>query len=518
MKLHKVKFKKNTLISTMFYALSTSTFASNNTDIDLTQPDQTAISASAENGSHESALQAFDNDQYSKWLTFDSTGWLAYQFQSHKVITGYTITSANDVPSRDPKSWVLQGSNDGITWQSLNAQTKQVFTNRYQTKAYHFSNNQAFTHIRLFFQANNGASILQLAEVQLFGQNDDGNGGASLPLDENHRLSRGQWQHFGPYNVNNEIIASTSGTGDADLYINSGSVPTTNQYICQSTSPTATETCKASGNDLYVSVYGYSNTSVNINIKENIPTDPGNGDWKRPVVNFVDINPETRGSQLLKRIIQDPAAHMAQRCVDVAKILYRDPIESNRFKKLRFELRAKDHWGKEFVAYKMGEDGSGEMTIVVSTTHLEKLYREGGNSDAAISDEIDGILFHEVTHGYNNSPLTHDSYGDGKAYWAFTEGLADGVRIGAGYHKTRQPNVFNPKKWLGGYTTTGFFLHYVQTRMDDQFIYKFNKAAKDMGNYSWSFDASFRHILGRGVEDVWNEYANYINSGGQLEY
>jgi hypothetical protein len=39
-----------------------------------------------------------------------------------------------------------------------------------------------------------------------------------------------------------------------------------------------------------------------------------------------------------------------------------------------------------------------------------------------------------------------------------------------------------------------------------------------MGNYTWSFDASFRQILGRGVEDVWNEYANFINSGGQLQY
>ncbi|WP_247682650.1 basic secretory protein-like protein [Pseudoalteromonas sp. MMG013] len=516
-KLHQ-GYKKKYLFLAMLTCTSTGSFATTAANEDITQPNAAAITASAQNGTYESAYHAFDNDQYSKWLTFDPQGWLKYTFSKGMVIQGYSITSANDVPSRDPKSWVLQGSNDGVNWTSLNAQNGQSFSSRHQTKEYNFFNSQPFNQIRLNIQNNNGAAILQLAEVQLFGYASGDNGTNPLPVNEQHRLTTGQWQHFGPYNVANEVIATTSGTGDADLYLNVGAVATTSQHICQSTSPTANEQCSATSNDLYVSVYGYSNTQFNITIAENVPTDPGNGQWKKPVVDFVDLNPETQGSQLLKRIIQDPAAHMAQRCIDVAKVLYKDAIESNRFKKLRFELRAKDHWGKEFVAYKMGEDGSGEMTIVVSTTHLEKLYREGGNSDAAIADEIDGILFHEVTHGYNNSPLTHDSYGDGQAYWAFTEGLADGVRIGAGFHKTRQPNVNDPKKWLGGYTTTGFFFHYVQSRLDNQFIYKFNKAAKDMGNYTWSFDAAFRQTLGRGVEDVWNEYVTFINNGGQLEY
>ncbi|WP_249348603.1 basic secretory protein-like protein [Pseudoalteromonas citrea] len=509
---------KQSLLLAMFASVSSHAFATTAISDDVTQPNSAAITASAENGSQESAYHAFDNEQYTKWLTFESTGWLNYQFSNTMVIQGYSITSANDAPSRDPKNWELQGSNDGVNWTTLNIQNNQSFASRHQTKYYHFSNTHAFNQVRLSIQNNNGAAILQLAEIQLFGHADSDNGTPTLPVNESYSLAAGQWQHFGPYNVGNEVIATTSGTGDADLYLNAGSAATTNQHICQSTSPTANEQCSATSNDLYVSVYGYSNTQFNINIKENVPTDPGNGQWKKPVVDFVDLNPETQGSQLLRRIIQDPAAHMAQRCIDVAQVLYKDPIESNRFKKLRFELRAKDHWGKEFVAYKMGEDGSGEMTIVVSTTHLERLYREGGNSDTAIADEIDGILFHEVTHGYNNSPLTHDSYGDGQAYWAFTEGLADGVRIGAGFHKTRQPNVNDPKKWLGGYTTTGFFFHYVQSRVDNQFIYKFNKAAKDMGNYTWSFDSAFRQTIGRGVEDVWNEYAAFINNGGQLEY
>ncbi|KZN44939.1 basic secretory protein-like protein [Pseudoalteromonas luteoviolacea] len=483
---------------------------------DLTSANPNAISASGENGTFEGRTKAFDNDQYSKWLTFSPSGWISYQFDQPQRITSYTLTSANDAPSRDPQDWQLQGSSDGVNWYTLDTRNNQSFGARYQTKQFNVPNPQAFQFVRLNVTANHGANILQLAEVEMFGSSivTPPN---ELPITQTNSLNARQWQHFGPFNVANKVIATTSGSGDADLYMRLGAQPTTQNFDCSSTSPTTTESCNLQGNDLYVSVYAYSNTSYTVNILEQTTTPP-DGQWKKPQVDFVDVDPQTQGSILFKRIISDPSGHMANRCVDVAKILYSDPIESNRFRNLRFELRAKDHWGNEFVAYKMGEDGSGEMTIVVSTTHLANLYRDNGNSDAAIRDEIDGILFHEVTHGYNNSPLTRDSYGDGKAFWAYTEGLADAVRIGEGFHKTRQPNVTDPKKWLGGYTTTGFFLHYVRVTHDPEFLYKFNKTAKDLGNYTWSFDSAFRSILGRGVDDLWQEYANFINSGGQLPY
>ncbi|MFC3032056.1 basic secretory protein-like protein [Pseudoalteromonas fenneropenaei] len=481
--------------------------------IDLTQPNG-KISASGENASHESIAKLIDNSEHSKWLTFSPSAWVNYQFNVPVLAKGYSLTSANDEPNRDPQDWVLQGSHNGQLWFELDRQTNQQFSARKQKKTYQFSNTQSYQYLRLNILANHGASLLQIAELELFG--NDGSSSSKLPVSDSVSLGQGQWKHYGPFNVNGDLIATTSGTGDADLYLNRGSAATTSNHICASTSPSATETCQANGQDLYVSVYGYSATNYNINIKDSIGS--GDGDWKKPVVEFIDVNPETQGSQLVRRILGDPASHMANRCVDVAQILYRDATESNRFQKLRFELRAKDHWGNEFVAYKMGADGSGEMTIVVSTTHLENIYRQGGNSDSTISNEIDGILFHEVTHGYNNTPLTHDKYGDGQANWAYTEGLADAVRILAGYHKTRSPDVNNPKKWLSGYTTTGFFLHYVQSRIDNQFVFKFNKAARDLGNYTWSFDAAFRQTIGRGVDEVWTEYENFIKSGGKLEY
>jgi hypothetical protein len=483
---------------------------------DLTSPNGGVITASGENGSAEGKAKAFDNSQYSKWLTFEPTGWIAYQFDTQHVVTGYSITSANDVASRDPQDWQLLGSNDGVTWVELDTQANQNFNNRYETKNYSFQNTASYRHVKLNITSNHGAGILQLAEIQLFGSSIVTPPSNSLPVQESHSLNAKAWKHYGPFNVTGKVVATTSGSGDADLYIRQGSAATTQTYDCASTSPTASEYCEFKGNNLYVSVFGWSSTNYTINIKEETTTEPPTGDWKKPVIDFVDMNPETQGSALVKRILGNPASHMANRCVDVAKVLYTDPKESERFRKLRFELRAKDAWGNDFVAYKSGADGSGEMTIAVSTTHLEKVYRDGGNNDQAIRDEIDGVLYHEVTHGYNNSPQTHDGYGDGGQFWAFTEGLADAVRIGAGYHKTRQPDIRSSQKWLGGYTTTGFFLHYIKQEKDALFIRKFNQSAVQYTNYTWSFDRVFRDTLGISVELAWNDYVQFIQNGGKL--
>ncbi|NQZ24598.1 MAG: discoidin domain-containing protein [Colwellia sp.] len=490
--------------------LSNSAYA----DADLTTSDPASIAASAENAPGEGKIQAFDNDQYSKWLTFNPTGWLSYDFGRSVLISKYTLTSANDAPGRDPKNWVLQGSTDGVEWIDIDSRVGESFAARHDQKNYSVNNPQAFEKIRFNVTQNNGANLLQLAELEFIGS-ETGEPSGPLPFNDSASLAINEWQHYGPFSSSNNIIATTAGSGDADLYMRKGEASTTKHSDCKSISPNANEQCTLTGNDIYVSVHGYSATSYDIEI-----TEDGSPDdiWTAPQVDFRDMNPETEGSALVNRILGNPAQHMANRCIDVAKVLYTDASESSRFNHLTFQLRAKDDSGNEFVAYKYGQDGSGEMTIVVSTTHLENVYRSSGGSDSAIRDEIDGILFHEVTHGYNNSPLTTDQYGEAGPFWAYTEGIADGVRINAGFHKTRQPDVNGSRQWLGGYTTSGFFLHYVNEKIDPSFIRKFNQSASDMGNYTWSWDAAFRSITNRGVQDVWNEYKAFINNGGQLDY
>ncbi|MGB1201581.1 MAG: basic secretory protein-like protein [Cognaticolwellia aestuarii] len=504
--------KRSILAKSMLLSAALSTSLSTYANSDLTTNDPLNIEVSSENMPAEGKVNIFDKSPYSKWLTFDATGWISYNFDRLVIINEYALTSANDAAGRDPKNWLLQGSTDGVNWFTLDNQNNQLFNTRYEKKQYEVNNPQAIAYVRFEVTENNGADILQLAELEFIG--NDAATGNDLPLTDTLSLNKNDWQHYGPFTVNNKLIASTSGTGDTDLYLRKGAEATTKYYDCKSISPTSNESCELSGDNIYVSVHGYSDVTFTVNVNEEVE----NYNWQKPVVNFVDMNPETEGSKLLKRIINDPASHMAQRCIDVAKTLYTDSAESSRFHSLRFELREKDLSGNEFVAYKQGRDGSGAMTIAVSTSHLTRLYREAGNSDSAIKDEIDGILFHEVTHGYNNSPLTTDSYSEGGPFWAFTEGIADAVRISAGFHKTREPDVNGSRQWLGGYEVSGFFLHYVNEKIDPNFIRKFNQSANEMGNYTWSWDNAFQSITNRSVQDVWNEYKAFINNGGQLNY
>lgn len=108
-----------------------------------------------------------DNDTGSKYLTFQSSAWVQYQSPSAAVVTGYTLTSANDAPARDPLHWTLQGSNNGSNWVTLDSRNGEDFPNRLQTRSFSFSNASAYTHYR-FNLTNNSGSILQLAEIELF--------------------------------------------------------------------------------------------------------------------------------------------------------------------------------------------------------------------------------------------------------------------------------------------------------------------------------------------------------------
>jgi hypothetical protein len=120
----------------------------------------------------ENASKAFDANVNTKWFSGDgnSTGWLAYQFPgttSH-VVTSYSITSANDVPGRDPADWLLQGSNDGSKWVAVDQRSGQVFANRHQTNSYTCSPAIAYRWFRLLVTANSGALEVQLAELVLY--------------------------------------------------------------------------------------------------------------------------------------------------------------------------------------------------------------------------------------------------------------------------------------------------------------------------------------------------------------
>jgi hypothetical protein len=125
-----------------------------------------AATDSANNAAN--AAQAFDRNSATKWLYSPTTGWLKYDLGHTETVLRYTIISA-DVAGRDPKDWQFQGSNDGVGWTTLDAQSGQVFANRLQLKSYPVAGGGAYRWYRLNVTANNGdATSTALAELGLF--------------------------------------------------------------------------------------------------------------------------------------------------------------------------------------------------------------------------------------------------------------------------------------------------------------------------------------------------------------
>jgi alpha-mannosidase len=133
------------------------------------------------NGNWEVATNAFDDNVSTKWLDFATnnpttrSSWLQYQYSSsaQRVVTSYTLTSANDAPERDPANWTLLGSNNGgAAWTALDSRSSQVFPNRLQTQSYSIANPAAFNVYRLRIDsvANPSTAVaVQLAEMELLG-------------------------------------------------------------------------------------------------------------------------------------------------------------------------------------------------------------------------------------------------------------------------------------------------------------------------------------------------------------
>lgn len=116
----------------------------------------------------EQKEKAFDNDSATKWLIFSKQAWLQVGFlDSAAVVNSYSLTSANDLPQRDPQNWELLGSNDGQNFEVLDQQSGVKFNNRFETKTFDFDNGKSYNYYRLNILTNSGANEIQLAEFNL---------------------------------------------------------------------------------------------------------------------------------------------------------------------------------------------------------------------------------------------------------------------------------------------------------------------------------------------------------------
>ncbi|MHB8972183.1 MAG: glycosyl hydrolase family 95 catalytic domain-containing protein [Pirellulaceae bacterium] len=116
---------------------------------------------------------SMDGNRETKWCIIHGGRPVVWQLavgSAGATPTEYGLTSAEDVPERDPRTWKLEGSTDGKTWTLLDERTDQpLFTQRHETRTFKIAQPVMGRYFRLSFAPNPGITHFQVAEIQLEG-------------------------------------------------------------------------------------------------------------------------------------------------------------------------------------------------------------------------------------------------------------------------------------------------------------------------------------------------------------
>ena len=138
-----------------------------------------------------------------------------------------------------------------------------------------------------------------------------------------------------------------------------------------------------------------------------------------------------------------------------------------------------------------------------STIHLSAEYIASQPADtAALVHEITGVLYHESTHVWQNN---NGNYGSDQYFTGVIEGVADWIRLTAGFASAGWSPRARGGNWYDGYTTTAYFLDWINSSQKPNFVNELNQKMAD----PWSNDF-FLQLTGMSVDDLWQEYQNSI--------
>ncbi|KAI4375556.1 hypothetical protein MLD38_013412 [Melastoma candidum] len=116
-----------------------------------------------------------------------------------------------------------------------------------------------------------------------------------------------------------------------------------------------------------------------------------------------------------------------------------------------------------------------------------------------VRKEFVGVILHEMTHVWQ-------WFGDDRTPVGLTEGIADYVRLRAGYARIDWVKPGEGDRWDQGYDVTARFLDYCEG-LKDGFVSEMNKRLK-----TFYKDEYFIEILGKDVHRLWREYKAKYNS------
>ena len=136
------------------------------------QAPETKVSSPSghEKGDGKTIANCVDGDSGTKWCVDKAGKAVVWQIEliKAKTVASYSLTSADDVPSRDPQVWVLEGSADGKAWTALDRRSLgKPFERRHQTKSFDLAKPAAFRFYRFTFTPQE--AYFQVAEIALSG-------------------------------------------------------------------------------------------------------------------------------------------------------------------------------------------------------------------------------------------------------------------------------------------------------------------------------------------------------------
>jgi PKD repeat protein len=466
------------------------------TNIDITSDSGVMQSQYGSTISGEGLNELTDDILTTKYVVQSGSSWVEHKGDQNYIVNGYSITSANDGPPRDPQEWTFEGSNDGVNFTVLDSQRNQDWSSRTQTREFSFNNNTAYRYHRFNFTNHGidqwGYDVLQIAELAILGY---GTGGEYPTAVMNFKTT---------VTEGDSVILSSVGSKNA------ASLLWQVQGQASSNQASPSYTFNQSGN------YAVSLTVTTTQGEVDVATGTirvnkagsGNGNFVAPTINFIDDDPSHPGSIIFKQMVPDPVSFIQQHSETLAELIYDDVTPSliNNVENITYRLH--DYDG---ISGKSGK--TPNINIDLSSRYIANKAQELGGETAAILAEIRGVLYHELTHGYQWEPVGAGGYAPGTEFYGFIEGLADYDRITLGFHS--EAIAKKGGSHTGGYTTTAFFYVWLaQAYNIDRFGAKLNATAATIS--PWTLEKALQKIFTneglptKTVSTLWSEYQNSL--------